>query len=184
MTHVDAAASGILALVALTAGSLFGAAHGIAGPRLNLSPSIPTGLYVYVPGAVHRGDFVQACVPDALARYAVARKILFTGGGACANGSEPIVKVLAGLPGDVIIVDRDVRVNGRTWPSSTIRSIDSRGRTVDLRLARGTFVVAAHSMLLLGLHPRSWDGRYFGALPSSAVTGRWFPILADKKVTL
>jgi len=141
------------------------------------------GANVYVPGAVHRGEFVQACLPDALASYAVAHEILFTGG-ACANGSEPIVKVLAGLPGDVVNVDRDVRVNGRTWPSSTIRSIDSRGRAVDLRLARGTFVVAAHSMLLLGLHPRSWDGRYFGALPSSAVTGRWFPILADKKVTL
>lgn len=183
MTIVDAVATGFLGIVALAAGSMFGAAHGIAGPRLNLSPSIPIGLYVYVPGAVHRGEFVQACLPDALASYAVAHKILFTGG-ACANGSEPIVKVLAALPGDVVNVDRDVRVNGRTWPSSTIRSIDSRGRAVDLRLARGTFVVAAHSMLLLGLHPRSWDGRYFGALPSSAVTGRWFPILADKKVTL
>ena len=183
MTRFEKVVTPVLATGVLGAGSMIAAAHGIAGPRVNLSPSVPVGLYMYVPGAVHRSDFAQACLPDALARYAYAKHIIFTGG-ACANGSEPLVKVVAGLPGDVVTVARDIKIDGRPWPLSTIRNVDSLGRRVDLRLARGTFVVQPNHVLLLGLNPRSWDGRYFGALPSSAITGRWFPILVNRKVII
>lgn len=183
MTLFEMGAASALGLVILGSGSMYGARHGLAGLRVNFSPSIPLGLYLYVPGAVGRNDLVQACLPDALAQYAIRKAIVFTGG-ACANRTEPLVKVLAGVPGDIITVDGDVRVNKRAWPLSRIRSRDARGRSVDMRLPPGTFTVAPNHMLLLGLHARSWDGRYFGALPSSAVSGRWLPLLTDKKVQL
>ena len=181
MTLFEIMASSALGLAVIGVGSMYGAPHGLAGLRVNFSPSVPVGLYLYVPGPVARNNLVQACLPDAIARYAVRNAIVFTGG-ACSNGTEPIVKMLAGEPGDVITVDRDVRVNNRTWPSSRIRTRDARGRAVDMRLPPGTFTIAPNHMLLLGLHSQSWDGRYFGALPSSAVTGRWLPLLTDKKV--
>lgn len=180
MTPFEKVAASALGLALVGAGSLYGAQYGLPGLRVNFSSSVPVGVYLYVPGAVARNDLVQACLPDRLAKYAVHKHIVFAGG-ACQNGTEPLVKVLAGVPGDIITVDREIRVNDRAWPSSRIRSIDARGRAVDLRLRPGKFTVGPDRMLLLGLHAQSWDGRYFGALPSSAISGRWLPLLINTK---
>jgi len=171
-----------LLVLSVLASFTIGAAHGVAGPRLNLTPSVPRGLYLYVPGRVERGQIVQACLPENLATYARSHEILTRG--PCPYDVEPIVKVLAAVAGDVVTVADDVRVNGHLWPTSAIRSFDSRSRRVEMRMPAGTLRLAANHVLLLGLHPSSWDGRYFGALSSSAVTGRWFPILTDKGVAL
>jgi conjugative transfer signal peptidase TraF len=169
---------GCLSLVALMT---IGAAHGVVGPRVNLTPSIPRGVYWYVPGSVHRGDLVQACLPLSLAMYAKVRHML--GEGSCPAQSEPIVKVLAGVPGDTVVLRRSgILINGSSWPMSAPRLIDSQGRRVDLRLIPGVYVVKAASAFLLGLHPRSWDSRYFGPLPMSAVSGRWYPLVTEKGI--
>jgi len=170
------------AIVAGAGASMIGASHGLPGLRYNPTASVPVGLYFYMPGATLRGETVQACLPTPLATYARTHHILLAG--SCANGSEPLVKVLAAEPGDVVDVEpAAIRINGRPWPSSAIRSFDETGRHVDLRMPLGTQVVAPNRVLLLGLHPRSWDGRYFGTLPSSAVTGRWFPLITDTRIT-
>jgi conjugative transfer signal peptidase TraF len=169
---------GCLSLVALTT---IGAAHGIAGLRVNLTLSIPRGVYWYVPGSVHRGDLVQACLPLPLAVYAKARHML--GEGSCPAQSEPIVKVLAAVPGDTVVLRRNgIRINGASWPMSAPRTIDSQGRRIDLSLIPGVYVVTAASAFLLGLHSRSWDSRYFGPLPMSAVSGRWYPLVTEKGI--
>jgi len=171
-----------LAVVAAASVSTIGASHGLPGLRYNPTASVPIGLYLYVPGATARGETVQACLPTPLATYARSHRILLAG--SCANGSEPIVKVLAAEPGDVVDVEPiAIRINGRPWPSSAIRSFDSSGRPVDLRLPFGTQIVAPNRVLLLGLHPRSWDGRYFGTVQASAVTGRWIPLITDTRTT-
>jgi conjugative transfer signal peptidase TraF len=170
---------GSLLVLCLLASFTIGASHGVAGPRLNLTPSVPRGLYLYVPGAVKRGELVQACLPHDLAMYARDRGILLSG--LCPSGVEPLVKILAAVPGDVITVSNDgLQVNGRPWPSSVIRSIDSSGHRVDMRLPSGTQRLLANHVLLLGLHPSSWDGRYFGALPSSVISGRWLPLITER----
>jgi len=170
------------AIVAGASALTIGASHGLPGLRYNPTPSVPMGLYLYVPGATARGETVQACLPTPLATYARAHHILLAG--SCTNGSEPLVKVLAAEPGDVVDVEpAAIRIDGRLWPSSAIRPFDSSGRPVDMRMPLGTQTVAPNRVLLLGLHPRSWDGRYFGTLPSSAVTGRWFPLITDTRIT-
>lgn len=98
---------------------------------------------------------------------------------------EPLVKVLAAVAGDTVTVSaHDIRINGRSWPMSAIRLHDAHSRPVSMHMKFGTHIVPEHQMLLFGLHPQSWDSRYFGALPSSAVTGRWFPLMTDKGFTL
>ncbi len=171
-----------LVVVAAVSASTIGASHGLPGLRYNPTPSVPMGLYLYVPGPTARGETVQACLPTPLATYARSHRILLAG--SCANGSEPIAKVLAAEPGDVVDVEQAaIRINGRPWPLSAIRSFDETGRRVDLRMPLGTQIVAPNRVLLLGLHPRSWDGRYFGTLPSSVVTGRWIPLITDTRTT-
>jgi conjugative transfer signal peptidase TraF len=169
---------GCLSLVALMT---IGAAHSVAGPRVNLTPSIPRGVYWYVPGSVHRGDFVQACLPLPLAVYAKARHML--GEGSCPAQTEPIVKVLAAGPGDTIVLRRSgILINGVSWPMSASRLIDAKGRRVDLTMNPGVYPVVAGSAFLLGLNPHSWDSRYFGPLPMSAVSGRWYPLVTEKGI--
>jgi conjugative transfer signal peptidase TraF len=169
---------GCLSIGALTT---LGAAHGIAGPRINLTPSIPRGVYWYVPGIVHRGDLVQACLPLSLAVYAKTRHML--GEGSCPAHTEPIVKVLAAVSEDTVVLRRSgILINGASWPMSASRLMDAQGRHVDLRMNPGVYVVASASAFLLGLHPRSWDSRYFGPLPMSAVSGRWYPLVTEKGI--
>jgi len=171
----------VLAVLCVPALLTIAAAHGLPGPRLNLTESVPRGLYFYLPGAVHRGEIVQACLPVVLAAYARAHEILTSG--FCPDGAEPLVKVFAAGGGDVVTVNpADLRVDGRPWPQSAIRSIDSRGRHVDMQMSRGVHRLAPHTVLLLGLHPHSWDGRYFGVLPSSVITGRWLPLVTERRV--
>jgi conjugative transfer signal peptidase TraF len=171
----------LLGCLSLGALMTIGAAHGVAGLRVNLTPSIPRGVYWYVPGSVHRGDLVQACLPLPLAVYAKARHML--GEGSCPAQSEPIVKVLAAVRGDTVVLRRgEIRINGTAWPMSASRLMDAHGRRVDFRLIPGVYVVSATSAFLLGLHPRSWDSRYFGSLPMSAVSGRWYPLVTERGI--
>ncbi len=180
--RAEAVVFGTIALCAVIVALAVAAAHGIAGPRLNLTASMPIGLYLYTPGAVKRGDIVQVCLPPQLAAFSLTQKMDYPVVGPCASGAAPLVKVLAAVPGDVVAVnERALLVNGKPWPMSRIRSIDARGRRVTMRLAPGAFRLAPAHVLLLGLHPDSWDGRYFGALPSSAVTGRWIPLLVARQ---
>jgi conjugative transfer signal peptidase TraF len=168
---------GILGLASLVT---IGGEHGAAGPRINLTSSVPTGLYWYSPGHVHRGELVQACLPVKVAEYAKERGILVNG--ICKANTEPVVKILAGIPGDTISISRNgVRINGTPWPMSAQRKFDSRGRQVELSVAPGVYRVPAGSVFLMGLNPRSWDSRYFGPVEISDVSGRWTPLLTKSR---
>ena len=153
---------------------------GIAGPRYNASASMPTGVYWFVPGPVRRGDIVGACLPGALARYALAHKILDPSRHPCANGVEPIIKVLAAESGDVVdIGPQGVRINGVLWPMSVVRHADAHGHAVEFRMPPGRYRIAPDKVFLMGEHPRSWDSRYFGEVPRSEITGRWIPLITN-----
>lgn len=178
-TLVERAFFSVIGLLALFSSVTIGARNGIAGPRFNATPSVPRGMYWYSPGAVQRGDFVQACLPVAFAKYAKAKHFITEG--ICHDDTEPIVKVLAALPGDTVVIRRKgVFVNGVLWPMSAQRQKDSSGHKVDFRMKPGTYHVASGTVLLMGLNPQSLDGRYFGFTPSSAVSGRWISLITEK----
>jgi len=169
----------VLGFFTLLGSLTIAASCGLPGPRPNLTPSVPRGLYFYVPGSVKVGDTVQACLPVKLAQFAREQGILTRG--VCPTGVEPIVKVLAATAGDTITVTpAAVLVNGRAWPDSAIRSVDSSGRPVTMHMPLGVRRLAGDDVLLLGRFPRSWDGRYFGVLPRSVITGRWFPLVTER----
>jgi conjugative transfer signal peptidase TraF len=147
-----------------------------AGLRFNADQSMPIGAYWFTPGSVSRGEIVQSCLPRDLAQYALRRQYLVTGG-SCPDGVIPVVKVLAATSADrIVIADSGVTIDGRTWPMSAIRRVDSSGRRVDLRLPSGRYACPVDQVFLMGEHPRSWDSRYWGCVPLTTVAGRWTPI--------
>src|SRR5207244_933762 len=79
--------------------------------RLNLSPSVPLGLYRMVDQPVTRGVLVVGCVPPAAAR--LARERGYLGGGSCPGGAQPVLKRVGAVPGDLVDLRPDgVAVNG------------------------------------------------------------------------
>jgi len=137
--------------------------------------SCPIGIYHVVHQPPARGELVEACLPDAIASYGMARGYLASG--ECPNGAEPVIKVIGALAGDrVDLSPEEIRVNGTALPQSSTRLGDSRGRAVRT-LPRGSYETTANEVWLFGLHDaRSWDSRYFGPVPGNAVLGAVEPV--------
>jgi len=119
------------------------------GLRINLTPSLPKGIYALCPGTPGRGDFAAFCLEGEFADLARERGYLQAG--SCPTGLRPLLKRVVGLPGDAIPDNLAAR------PS------DSLGRSIpSIPLSR---VVPSGMALVLADHPGSFDGRYFGFVP-------------------
>ena len=132
--------------------------------RLNISPSAPLGLYRMVDQPAVRGVLVTACVPPAAAR--LARERGYLAGGSCPGGTQPVLKRIGAVPGDVVDLELDgLAVNGTRFPDSEPAVSDSRGRPLP-HAPWGRTVVAPGEVWLIGIETsRSWDSRFFGPVP-------------------
>src|SRR5881628_3547975 len=132
--------------------------------HLNVSPSAPLGLYRRVDQPVVRGVLVVACVPPAAARLARVRGYL--AGGSCPGGTQPVLKRVGAVPGDLVDLEPyGLAVNRERLPDSAPAVSDSRGRPLP-HAPWGRTVVAPGEVWLMGVGTtRSWDSRYFGPVP-------------------
>ena len=155
---------------------LFLAICGIwrAGLRLNFSPSLPRGLYRTTEAAPHQGSLVLVCVPKPWASF--ARRRGYLGPGSCPGGTEPLGKRVAALAGDEVeLAEEGLRVNGKLLRETAPLRIDSRGRPMPA-LFPWCFSLRRGEILVFASHPRSFDSRYFGAIPGEAVIAEVEPI--------
>ena len=138
-------------------------------PRLiwNTTASAPIGVYrVLADGALSRGDLVALQPPPPLAKALAERGVLPRG--------VPLLKPVAALPGDTICrFGQVVGVAGQ--PVATARSRDRRGQA--LPVWRGCRRLAPGEPFLLNpARDDSFDGRYFGPLPTAGLIGRVAPL--------
>ncbi|MFT0546940.1 S26 family signal peptidase [Allopusillimonas ginsengisoli] len=84
-----------------------------------------------------------------------------------------IVKIVAGLPGDVLEVKQDrVYINGTDWGG--LKLLPSLGKAPGA-LDR-TEVVPEGKVLLMGTLENSYDGRYYGFMDQSAINAQAFAL--------
>lgn len=121
-----------------------------AGFRFNPTPSLPKGIYRLALGTPEKGELVTFCLKGEFAELALERGYLEPG--SCPSGLRPLLKRLAGLPGDF--------VDPSAFP---FRSVDSQGRPMPSVLVSG--LVPSGMALVLADHPGSFDSRYFGFVP-------------------
>jgi conjugative transfer signal peptidase TraF len=142
----------------------------------NTDSAAPVGLYRIVASDFGRGDLVAACLPIPVAQEGLARGYLHTG--ACPGGAEPVGKIAAALPGDIVEIEpRFVAVDGVRFANSAIATHDSAGRPLP-HVALGKYIVAPNQIWLFGFNDRrSWDSRYFGPVPLANVRGQLAPVL-------
>ena len=160
----------------LATGAAVLVAGRLTGLRLNLTGSLPMGLYVAAGGAPARGALVLVCLPPQIAAFANARGYV-PRGGACPGGVAPIGKRILAIAGDTVTVTpTGLLVNGAPVPNSQALSADRKGRPLR-GLAVGCHHVGRNEFWVLSSYSRlSFDSRYFGAVRSSDVRGRLLPL--------
>ena len=139
-------------------------------PRLiwNASASAPIGLYaLHAVRTPAIGALVAAAPPARLAAWMAERRYLPVG--------VPLLKHVAARGGQRVCRNGDsIRVDGRVVATALDR--DNHGRA--LPVWQGCRTLGRGDIFLLNPSVRdSFDGRYFGALPASALLGRATPIL-------
>jgi conjugative transfer signal peptidase TraF len=166
----------VLAIV-LAASDLLLVGAGHAGYRLNTTSSMPRGVWrvAPVPARLARGMIVIACLPvGAIAQTALQRG--YVDPGPCASGLEPLLKPIAAVAGDVVqITAAGILVNGFLLPRSTGLAHDSAGRPLQ-PAPPGKYEVGPRQVWLVAPMAASFDSRYFGAVPVSAIQGIARPV--------
>jgi len=127
----------------------------------NASASVPLGLYRIQPGPVRRGELVLIRLPPDIADLADRRGYL--------PKSAYLIKYVVGVGSDRVcrLGDR-ILVNG-VFAARALRR-DRSGRRMPVW--HGCRTLALDEVFLLARDPQSFDSRYFGPVPVSAVVGR------------
>ena len=152
----------------------------LAGLRVNLTTSMPIGLYIVTHRPVTRGSMGLACLPSAVAAFARERGYV-PHGHACSGGTAPVGKLVLAVPGDTVAVSRSgLSLNGVPVPRSRPLPRDTRGRPLP-RLEAGTQIVGVDTLWLVSRSAIGFDSRYFGPIHASSVLcvirSLWTPTL-------
>lgn len=155
---------GILAAMAILVAIL--CAGHLMGFRLNVTPSLAVGIYRLKDEAPQRGDIVSFCLTGTAADLAGIRGYLRPG--QCPSGLRPLMKRLAAIPGDEVVILPDgiscISPNGFGcfWPISPQKE-DRMGRQIRPAHISGTVPVGM--ALVFTNYQGGFDSRYFGFVP-------------------
>ena len=143
----------------------------LSGPKfvLNLSSSLPIGVYKIRPfnGSLQRGDTVWITPPQLIGNFIYENGWLPRG--------WPLLKIAAAIPGDHYeITDTNIAVNNERIGPVFLQ--DSKGNF--LPKIRGRFIVGKNQFLPIATNiEKSFDGRYFGAMPQSNIIAFADPLI-------
>lgn len=157
-----AIASSVLALmIGIPLGNTFGKHYKIS---LDLGEFRCLPWYVYLvelgrPASLKRGDYVAFVARDGVMGDRFEGKL--------------IGKMVAGLPGDTVIVKNDFATVNDT-PVGALTLLPRLGK--QSRDLDRTAVVPEGMVFVVGTEPRSYDGRYWGFLDQSYLIGRVKPV--------
>ena len=139
------------------------------GLRINISRSLPVGLYVVTTDG--SANLVEFCPAEPFARLSLIRA--YRDSGACQDGGAPLLKPVVAKAGDVVELSaRGISVNGLLLPNTAPLSKDTKGRPLEpwhfgrIPVTPGTVWVAS------SYHSRSFDSRYFGPICTTAIRHR------------
>jgi conjugative transfer signal peptidase TraF len=156
--------------------SLLGTGY-LMGMRLNLTSSLPKGLYWTTRSPLGFGSYVLFCPPmEGVFADAAGRHYFWPGD--CPSGFRPLLKRVAGVSGDIAAVTDDgVRINGRLLPWSKPLTLDLGQRPLP-RLAGQDFRLRPNQLWVMSdTQPHSFDSRYFGPIERGWVQAVVRPVL-------
>ncbi len=133
--------------------------------RVNLTASMPRGVYRLIPGEPERGDRVSLCLaPGPFAELALERGYLRSG--SCPSGTRPLLKRVSGLPGDVVALGPEgLSINGLLQPASRAATQDHSSRDMPTPTLSSGVIPPGKALVLSDNNPGGFDSRYFGLVP-------------------
>lgn len=138
------------------------------GFRVNLTASLPLGVYRASSEPPSRGSIVQVCLPRDVAEF--ARRRGYLGPGSCPGGVRPLGKAVLAVEGDLVTLSRDeIRVNGTAVPNSRTVSEDSRGREMPHHPWGDHQLMAGEVWLFSPYRLNAFDSRYFGPVSNTEI---------------
>jgi conjugative transfer signal peptidase TraF len=126
------------------------------------TPSVPRGLYaLYKPSPrPARGSYACLLGVDEQAPFEL-RKAIATGLAPASGRRTPLLKLVAGVAGDIITYEREqVHVNGRPLVNSKAKRANSLGQR--LPMASFPITLGVGEVWLAATHEHGFDSRYFG----------------------
>lgn len=155
-------------------------AHG--NLHLNLTDSLPRGIYRETHEPIMRGVLAVECLPAELAELGKKRGWLWQG--SCPTGVPPILKRVVAVAGDTVELGKHyVAVNGEVLLGTATLFLDSNGREIP-HVARGIYQLSEGEVFLLADNPTSWDNRYTGPTQVKNIIGTARPVFTFRERTL
>ena len=142
---------------------------------MNLTESLPPGIYRTIGEAPRRGSIVVVCL--ALDAAVLARERGYLGPGSCPGGVRGIGKMVLAIGGDVVAHRQDgIAVNLKPIANSRTLPRDSRRRALR-HYPWGDYVLKARELWLFSPYrSNSYDSRYFGPVRASDVVSVLRPL--------
>lgn len=139
---------------------------GVAGIRINGSPSLPVGLYLVT--AHSDANLVEFCPTGSFAQLAIERG--YRDAGSCSDGGAPLLKPVVARAGDIVEVSAaGLAVNGRLLPNTAPMKRDTNNRPLT-PWPQGRYTVAPDFVWVASSYnARSFDSRYFGPVPLASI---------------
>ena len=149
----------------------------LIGFRINITSSMPVGLYLIFPESARRDDLVTFCLPPENPYSGLAVERAYLQHGSCPSGRQPLLKKLIGLPGDLVnVTEAGIVLNGTLLPETKRPALDSQGRPLPPSLLTSGPIPEGLALLLSNEHAGGFDSRHFGLVPLSSLR-RVKPIL-------
>jgi conjugative transfer signal peptidase TraF len=141
---------------------------------INISPSIPVGIYLKTTPHPQKGSLISVCLPKDTMKQGIENHYVISGWGTC-DGMLPLLKEIIAVPGDdVILMNNAISVNGKIYHSPTYNK-DSAGNLMPI-YPRGHYPNTTGYWLLGISDIRSWDSRYWGAISNNLIKNSLLPI--------
>ena len=137
---------------------------------INTTGSFPRGIYRKEAREFRKGDLVLVCPPDRPI-FHDALGVGLLSPGLCPGGLGYLIKQVAATEGDFVeISPAGVTINGKHLKNSRRQSL--RLGHVEMPVHRKLY----KEVVLMSPHPLSFDSRYFGIIPASAVLTSLEPV--------
>lgn len=148
------------------------------GLHINISESLPYGIYRSTDLNYQKGTIIRFCLDKdnaklSLDREYVAASVNFSG---CPYHHQALMKPIAGVAGDKLKIDnQQIWVNGKALPNVTILTYDGDNRAMP-KVSLPEIIPPDHFLVIASYHPYSWDSRYYGLITKQQILGAVIPV--------
>ena len=146
---------------------------GLAGIRLNTTPSLPVGIYIEADA---KSPLIEFCPVGSAASLAARRG--YRTAGDCPDGASALLKPIVAKSGDIVeLTAKGISVNNHLVWNTAPLTVDSDHRPLE-HFPFGRYVVGDEDVWVASSYnKRSFDSRYYGPVSTRAIRAHLRPLL-------